>query len=76
MIRRSSWRHYHHNHLELAANVARWMATELGWTDAETETELQRYRRLTGASEVPASPVIGAKHPDFEKGSYQSTVYG
>ena len=59
MIRRSSWRHYHHNHMELAANVAKWMAAELGWTDAETETELQRYRRLTGASEV-AAPRIGA----------------
>lgn len=61
MIRRSSWRHYHHNHLELAANVAKWMAAELGWTDAETETELQRYRRLTGASEI-AAPRIGAAH--------------
>jgi len=59
MIRRSSWRHYNHNHMELAANVAKWMAAELGWTDAETETELQRYRRLTGASEV-AAPHIGA----------------
>jgi glycerol-3-phosphate dehydrogenase len=59
MIRRSSWRHYHHNHLELAGNVAKWMAAELGWTDAEIETELQRYRRLTGASE-PAAPRIDA----------------
>lgn len=59
MIRRSSWRHYNHNHMELAANVAKWMATELGWTDAETETELQRYRRLTGPSEI-AAPHIGA----------------
>lgn len=59
MIRRSSWRHYCHNHMELAASVAKWMASELGWTDAETETELQRYRRLTGASEI-AAPRIGA----------------
>ena len=61
MIRRSSWRHYCHNHLDLAANVAKWMAAELGWTEAEIETELQRYRRLTGASEI-AAPRIGAAH--------------
>ncbi|WP_428307445.1 glycerol-3-phosphate dehydrogenase/oxidase [Lacipirellula sp.] len=58
MIRRSSWRHYHHNQMELAANVARWMAAELKWTDAETETELQRYRRLIGGVEA-AAPRIG-----------------
>ena len=52
MIRRSSWRHYHHNQMELATNVARWMGTELGWDEAEMETELQRYRRLTGAGEA------------------------
>jgi glycerol-3-phosphate dehydrogenase len=74
MIRRSSWRHYHHNHLELAANVARWMAAELGWTDAETETELQRYRRLIGAMELQSPIVIGAKHRGFEQDSHQSTV--
>lgn len=61
MIRRSSWRHYHHNHLDLAANVATWMAAELGWSDAEMEMELQRYRRLTGAGEI-AAPHIGASH--------------
>jgi len=59
MIRRSSWRHYCHNHMELAANVARWMAAELGWSDAETETELQRYRLVTGAHGVALPRVHG-----------------
>ena len=63
MIRRSSWRHYHHNHLELATNVARWMAAELGWDDAEIETELQRYRRLTGAGELPTAHIGIAPTP-------------
>lgn len=72
MIRRSSWRHYHHNHMELAANVAKWMAAELGWTEAETETELQRYRRLTGASEI-AAPHIGIS---AAMNSERAAVYG
>jgi glycerol-3-phosphate dehydrogenase len=58
MIRRTSWRHYHHNHLELAENVAGWMAAELGWSDAQVESELQRYRRLTGAVELPAPHIL------------------
>ena len=58
MIRRTSWRHYHHNHLELAENVARWMASELGWSDAHLASELQRYRRLTGAAERPAPHIL------------------
>jgi glycerol-3-phosphate dehydrogenase len=58
MIRRTSWRHYHHNHLELAENVARWMAVELGWNDAHVESELQRYRRLTGAVELPTPHIL------------------
>jgi glycerol-3-phosphate dehydrogenase len=60
MIRRSSWRHYHRNHLELAGNVARWMAAELGWSDAQLEAELERYRQLTGAAEL-SQPIIGGK---------------
>jgi glycerol-3-phosphate dehydrogenase len=59
MIRRSSWRHYHHNHLELAGNVARWMAESLLWSRADTDGELDRYRRLTGAAEIPAPHILG-----------------
>jgi glycerol-3-phosphate dehydrogenase len=58
MIRRTSWRHYHHNHLELAKNVAAWMATELSWNDSQLAAELERYRRLTGAVEPPAPHIL------------------
>jgi glycerol-3-phosphate dehydrogenase len=58
MIRRTSWRHYHRNHLELAANVADWMASELGWTPADRAAELERYRRLTGATPLPAPHIL------------------
>jgi glycerol-3-phosphate dehydrogenase len=58
MIRRTSWRHYHHNHLELATNVAEWMAAELGWTTADRAAELERYRRLTGAAPLPAPHIL------------------
>jgi hypothetical protein len=61
MIRRTSWRQYHHNHLELAGNVARWMAAELAWSDSDVAQELQQYRQLTGAAEIPA-PHILAPH--------------
>jgi glycerol-3-phosphate dehydrogenase len=58
MIRRTSWRHYHHNHLELASNVADWMAAELGWSHADRAAELERYRRLTGATPLPAPHIL------------------
>ncbi|HEX6962683.1 MAG TPA: glycerol-3-phosphate dehydrogenase/oxidase [Lacipirellula sp.] len=61
MIRRTSWRHYHHNHSEIAASVAGWMAAELGWKVDEANYELQRYRNLTGASPLPAPHItLGA----------------
>jgi glycerol-3-phosphate dehydrogenase len=59
MLRRTSWRHYHHNHLELAKNVAQWMAESLGWKHEEKEQELTRYRGLTGAAELPAPHILG-----------------
>ena len=43
MIRRTSWRYYHRNHLEIAQRVAGWMAEELGWNDALLREELSRY---------------------------------
>ena len=54
MIRRTSWRHYHHNQYELAVHVAQWMAKELHWSDAQRETELRNYRKLVGVADVPA----------------------
>ena len=58
MIRRTSWRYYYPEHLEIAPQVAAWMGKELGWSDAETEAELHRYFHITDRREsaVPASP--------------------
>jgi hypothetical protein len=53
MIRRTSWRYYHRDHVEIAGRVARWMAEELGWDDGQLHTELARYRQLVGAAAVP-----------------------
>ena len=49
MIRRTSWRYYHTDHLQIAEQVAEWMQPELGWTDEQRQTELQRYRERTAA---------------------------
>jgi len=49
MIRRTSWRYYYPEHLKIAKQVAGWMGEELGWSDAETKTELHRYFHLTGS---------------------------
>jgi hypothetical protein len=34
------------------------MAEELAWDDAQTDAEVQRYRKLTGAGEVPAPHIL------------------
>jgi glycerol-3-phosphate dehydrogenase len=47
MIRRTSWRHYHHDHLEVATRTARWMAAALDWDDVTVQAEIARYRQLT-----------------------------
>lgn len=61
MIRRTSWRHYHHHHAQLAENVARWMAKELSWSDEQLQAELSRYRRLTGAAELPTPHILNGR---------------
>ncbi|MDZ4656367.1 MAG: glycerol-3-phosphate dehydrogenase/oxidase [Bythopirellula sp.] len=43
MIRRTSWRYYHRNHLAIAEQVADWMAVELKWSDGEKMAQLERY---------------------------------
>jgi len=45
MIRRTSWRHYRHDHIEVADRVARWMAAELGWDEARIQSEITAYRK-------------------------------
>ena len=50
MIRRTSWRYYHHDHDALAEQVARWMAVELGWSSDHVRSELARYRQGCTAS--------------------------
>ncbi|MGB7160842.1 MAG: glycerol-3-phosphate dehydrogenase C-terminal domain-containing protein, partial [Tepidisphaeraceae bacterium] len=49
MIRRSSWRYYHRDHLEVARKVAGWMAEILGWDEPARERELLAYREQTEA---------------------------
>jgi glycerol-3-phosphate dehydrogenase len=44
MIRRTSWRYYHRDHLAVAAQVAGWMAELLGWDSARREREMLAYR--------------------------------
>lgn len=52
MIRRTSWRHYCHDQLTLAVEVAKWMAAELDWSEGQTHAELQAYRRLCGVGDA------------------------
>jgi glycerol-3-phosphate dehydrogenase len=58
MVRRTSWRHYHRDHLEIAGRAARWMANRLGWDESKTQAEIARYRQLVGAVGVAASPHV------------------
>ncbi len=47
MIRRTSWRYYHRDHLQIAQQVARWMKEILGWDDETFRDELDTYSRQT-----------------------------
>ena len=47
MIRRTSWRYYHRDHLEMARQVAQWMASALGWDETRTQEELKLYGAMT-----------------------------
>ena len=44
MIRRTSWHYYHADTMVKARQVADWMAESLGWSAAEREAEVERYR--------------------------------
>jgi len=54
MIRRTSWRHYLPNHMEVAVRAARWMATELGWDESTEQQEIAHYRRRFSTNGVAA----------------------
>lgn len=50
MIRRTSWRYYRHDQIEIAEQIAQWMADELGWNETTLQKEILEYRneaRLT-----------------------------
>jgi glycerol-3-phosphate dehydrogenase len=47
MIRRTSWRYYHRDHLSIAEQAASWANEVLGWGGERTASELERYRRMT-----------------------------
>ncbi len=44
MIRRTSWHYYHAESMDKARQAADWMSEFLGWSAAEREAELERYR--------------------------------
>jgi glycerol-3-phosphate dehydrogenase len=54
MVRRTSWRHYRHDHVEVAGRAARWMAVELGWDEGRVQGEIALYRELVRANGAAA----------------------
>jgi glycerol-3-phosphate dehydrogenase len=54
MIRRTSWRHYRHDHRDVAERAARWMAPELGWSEARLNAEIVSYGNHVGTNGVVA----------------------
>lgn len=46
MVRRTSWRYYHREHLRLAEEVARWMGAALDWSEDQLKEELRQYRTV------------------------------
>lgn len=66
MVRRTSWRYYHIDHLAIAQTVAEWMANELGWDSVRTNSELAQYEHLTNSLAKPAPQVCeksSREHP-------------
>jgi glycerol-3-phosphate dehydrogenase len=48
MIRRTGWRYYHRDHLQIARQVAEWMKEMLDWSDEAMQTEFDGYTAATG----------------------------
>jgi glycerol-3-phosphate dehydrogenase len=55
MIRRTSWRYYHRDHLAVAERVAEWMAELVHWDEPRRTRELAAYREQTDAHAGAAS---------------------
>jgi glycerol-3-phosphate dehydrogenase len=55
MIRRTSWRYYHRDHLAVAEQVAGWMAELLGWDESRRGRELAAYVEQSEAHACAAS---------------------
>ena len=49
LLRRTSWGHYYRDRAAVAAQAAAWMAAELGWSEAETAAQVERYLAIAGA---------------------------
>jgi glycerol-3-phosphate dehydrogenase len=62
MIRRTSWRYYYREQLDIAARAAQWMARELDWEAEQLSAEVNRYRRLVGADAIAAPHMIPDKN--------------
>jgi glycerol-3-phosphate dehydrogenase len=50
MVRRTSWRYYHRDHMRIAGQVAQWMSELLGWDAATTDREMSNYHAANGAA--------------------------
>jgi glycerol-3-phosphate dehydrogenase len=59
MIRRTSWRYYHRDHLAVAEQAVGWMAETFNWSADVAEAELDRYRRMTRPLAAAWEPPAG-----------------
>jgi glycerol-3-phosphate dehydrogenase len=71
MIRRSGWRYYHRDHVEIATQVAGWMAGALGWSAERTAGELGRYGEMT---KPPAPRWVPLAEEDEERSDDRATT--
>jgi glycerol-3-phosphate dehydrogenase len=46
MVRRTSWRYYHREHMQIATQVAQWMREILGWDEARMDSEVAGYAQV------------------------------
>lgn len=76
MIRRTSWRHYRHDHADVAGLAARWMAAELGWDDARLHAELSSYHEQFGVNGAPTPQMSHNGKPHKQSGELAATSEG